>query len=141
HPAKTFMGDSGSMTIGFLIAAAMVVANPLVGSMRGVVIPTLALSIPLADGVLTLIRRRYQQRRSIFSPERGHIHHRLLQRGATQRQAVITIYLVSLAAVAIGVLSLQFDGVATLGGLALVAPLMWGTFRLAGSVRTSEMLA
>ena len=141
HPAKTFMGDSGSMTMGFLVASATVLANPLVGSMRGLVIPGLALSVPIADAILTLARRHYQQRRSIFSAEQGHIHHRLLARGMTHRQAVITIYLVSLVAVAIGLLSMQFKGAATFGGLALVIPLLWGTFRLAGSIRTSEMLA
>ena len=141
HPAKTFMGDSGSMTIGFLMGSGMVIANPLVGSMRGVVIPALALSIPIVDAMLTMMRRHYQQRRSIFAAERGHIHHRLLARGMTQPQAVVTIYLVSGAAVVIGVLSLQFTGVATLGGLAMVVPLLWGTFRLAGSIKTSEMLA
>jgi len=141
HPAKTFMGDSGSLTLGFLVASATVLANPLVGSMRGVVIPALALSVPLTDGVLTLIRRRYQQRRSMFSAEQGHIHHRLLARGMTQPQAVLTIYAVSLAAVGIGLLAMQFKGPATFGGLALVVPLLWGTFRLAGSIRTNEMLA
>ena len=141
HPAKTFMGDSGSMTMGFLVASATVLANPLVGSMRGLVIPGLALSVPVADAVLTVVRRHYQQRRSIFSAEQGHIHHRLLARGMTHPQAVITIYLVSLAAVGIGLLSMQFVGIATLGGLSLVVPLLWGTFRLAGSIRTSEMLA
>ncbi len=141
HPAKTFMGDCGSLTIGFLVASSMVIANPLVGTMRGVVIPTLALSVPIVDAIVTMIRRRYQQRRSLFAAEQGHIHHRLLARGMTQPQAVTAIYLVSLAAVAIGVLSLQFTGLATLGGLALVVPLLWGTFRLAGSIRTSEMLA
>jgi UDP-N-acetylmuramyl pentapeptide phosphotransferase/UDP-N-acetylglucosamine-1-phosphate transferase/glycosyltransferase involved in cell wall biosynthesis len=140
HPARTFMGDAGSLTIGFVLATTMVMANPLIGTMRAVVVPALALSVPLTDTCLTLFRRHYQQRRSIFSAERGHIHHRLLDRGISHRHAVLTIYGVSLAAVAIGMVSLQFEGIGTIGGLSLVVPLMWGAFRLAGSIRTSEMI-
>ncbi|MFG0288009.1 MAG: glycosyltransferase [Rhodopirellula sp. JB044] len=140
HPAKTFMGDSGSMTIGFLLAAMMVVANPLIGTMRGVFLPSLALSIPIADTVLTMFRRRYQQRRSIFSAERGHIHHRLLDRGFSHMQAVIFLHAVSLLAVGIGLIALSMEGWSTLGGFALLIPLLWGTFRFAGSVRTEEMV-
>jgi UDP-N-acetylmuramyl pentapeptide phosphotransferase/UDP-N-acetylglucosamine-1-phosphate transferase/glycosyltransferase involved in cell wall biosynthesis len=140
HPARTFMGDGGSLTLGFLLGATTVMANPLVGTMRGVVLPAMALSIPLVDAALTFFRRHYLQRRSIFSAEQGHIHHQLLRRGMTQTQAVVTIYLVSLLALAIGVISLAFEGAGTLGGLALAVPLLWGVFRLAGSIRTSEML-
>ena len=141
HPAKTFMGDSGSMTIGFLLASSIVFANPVAGTMRGLILPTVAISVPLVDSLLTMFRRRYQQRRSIFSAERGHIHHRLLDRGLTHRQAVLTIYAVSILAVAIGLVALSFEGWETLGGLALLAPLLWGTFQFAGSVRTDEMVS
>jgi hypothetical protein len=140
HPAKTFMGDSGSMLIGFLLASCMAMANPLLGTMEGVILPSLALSVAIIDAVLTMFRRHYQQRRSVFSAERGHIHHRLLDRGFTQTQTVITILFVSLAAVGIGLVALSMEGWSTLGGFALLVPLVLGTFRLAGSVRTDEML-
>ncbi len=140
HPAKTFMGDCGSLTIGFWLASSIALANPVVGTMRGVVLPTFAICIPIADSLLTLFRRRYLQRRSMFSAERGHVHHRLLDRGLTHLQTVLTIYSVSVLAVVIGLVSLSFTGWATLGGLALLIPLLWGTFQLAGSVRTNEML-
>ena len=140
HPAKTFMGDSGSMTIGFLLAASMVVANPLVGTMRGIFLPSLALSIPIVDGILTMFRRHYQQRRSIFSAERGHVHHRLLDQGLSHVQVVIVLLAVSLVAVGIGLIALSMEGWSTLGGFALLVPLLWGTFRFAGSVRTEEMM-
>ncbi|QDV66375.1 WbaZ-like glycosyltransferase [Rosistilla carotiformis] len=141
HPAKTFMGDCGSMTIGFVLASSMVLANPSVGSMRGLVLPAVALSIPLVDTALTVFRRRYLQRRSMFAAERGHIHHHLLDRGLRHVHAVLVIYLVSAVAVLIGFVSLAFEGLGTLGGLSLLAPLIWGIFRLAGSMRTNEMVA
>ena len=140
HPAKTFMGDSGSMTIGFMLASYMVVANPVIGTMRGLLIPSFALSIPILDTLITVFRRHYEQRRSLFSAERGHIHHRLLDRGLTHQQAVLVILGVSALAVLIGLISLSFVGWSTFGGLVLLVPLMWGTFRFAGSVRTDEML-
>ena len=140
YPAKTFMGDSGSMTIGFMLASYMVVANPIIGTMRGLLIPSLALSIPILDTLITVFRRHYEQRRSLFSAERGHIHHRLLDRGLTHQQAVLVILGVSALAVLIGLISLSFVGWSTFGGLVLLVPLMWGTFRFAGSVRTDEML-
>ncbi|EMI15590.1 membrane protein containing Glycosyl transferase, group 1 domain protein [Rhodopirellula maiorica SM1] len=140
HPAKTFMGDCGSMTIGFLLASSIVLANAEAGTMRGFVLPSLAISVPLLEAGLTMFRRRYLQRRSMFAAERGHIHHRLLDRGFTHPQAVVTLMLVSALAVGIGLISLSFNGWASLGGLALLVPLLWGTFQLAGSVRTDEML-
>ncbi|HBJ34924.1 MAG TPA: glycosyl transferase family 1, partial [Planctomycetaceae bacterium] len=140
HPAKSFMGDSGSLTIGFLFAVSTVYGNTLIGTKRGFILPALAISIPLADAVLTFFRRHYQQRRSIFSAERGHIHHRLLDRGLTHRSAVVALLVVSVIAVGIGYYSYTFDGWATLGGFALLVPLLWGVFQLAGSVRTTEML-
>lgn len=140
HPAKIFMGDSGSMLIGFSIASLMVMSNPLIGSMRAIFLPSLALCIPIADGALTFFRRYYLQRRSIFAAERGHIHHRLMDRGLRHHQTVWFIYGVTIAAVAIGFVALAFEGMSTLAGLSLLVPLLWGTFRFAGSIRTDEML-
>jgi len=140
HPAKTFMGDCGSLTIGVLLASSIAMANPAVGTMRGLILPTLAISVPIVDAMFTIFRRRYLQRRSMFSSERGHIHHRLLDRGLSHSQAVLAIYVVSAMAVGIGLLSLSFSGWATAGGLALLFPLFWGSMQLAGSVRTNEMV-
>ncbi|MEM9827362.1 MAG: glycosyltransferase [Planctomycetota bacterium] len=140
HPAKTFMGDCGSMTIGFLLAASMVVANGKIGSVRGLLIPTLALSIPIADSILTVFRRRYLQRRSVFSAERGHIHHQLLDRGLTHHQAVIFLLGSTTVIVVIALFTLALDEWAKVGGLMLIAPVLYGTFRFAGSVRTNEMI-
>lgn len=140
HPAKTFMGDCGSMSIGFLLASTIVLANSSVGTMRGLILPTLAISIPIADTFLTMFRRRYLQRRSLFAAERGHIHHQLLDRGLSHKQSVLVLYGISALAVAIGLIALSFEGWRTLGGFALLVPLLWGTFQLAGSVRTNEMI-
>lgn len=140
HPAKTFMGDSGTLFIGFILASAAVLAAPRVGTMHGLVIPALAMSVPILDTAVTLFRRRVVQRCSIFSAERGHIHHRLLDLGLPQPKAVLVILATSLAAVGIGWLSMLGEGWATLGGLSLVVPLLLGLFRAAGSVRSHEFV-
>lgn len=141
HPARTFMGDGGSLTIGYLLGALMIMNNPSVGTIRSMFIPSLALSVALVDTALTLFRRRYQQRRSLFSAERGHIHHRLLDRGFTHLQAVKLIHGVSIAAVVIGLVSSSFDSWATLGGISLAVPLLWIFFHFAGSMHTGDMVS
>ncbi|MEM6392380.1 MAG: glycosyltransferase [Planctomycetota bacterium] len=140
HPARVFMGDSGSMFIGVALAVCMMLANRSVGTMHGILLPLLALSVPLADTLVTFLRRKFVQRQSIFAAERGHIHHHLIDTGLTQRQAVYTIYAVSAASVAIGVVALLAPGWATLGILSLLVPLLYGLFRFAGSLTTRTML-
>jgi UDP-N-acetylmuramyl pentapeptide phosphotransferase/UDP-N-acetylglucosamine-1-phosphate transferase len=140
HPAKSFMGDGGSLSIGFLLAVSIVFANQVSGTMKGAVLPTLALLIPLVDAVFTIFRRHYHQRRSIFSAERGHIHHRLLDRGFTHRTVVVILYAASLTGILIGLVTMSFTSPAKVGGLILVLPLVWGTFKLAGSMKTTEMV-
>ncbi|TWT97975.1 WbaZ-like glycosyltransferase [Botrimarina colliarenosi] len=142
-PARTFMGDGGSLTLGYLIGAMTIAANdePQLGTMRAMVIPSLAMSVAIVDSALTMFRRRYQQRRSMFTAERGHIHHRLLDRGIQPHHVTLLIHAFSAAAVAVGCFSLGFDGWHTLGGLALVAPLIWALFHAAGSMRTTEMVS
>jgi UDP-N-acetylmuramyl pentapeptide phosphotransferase/UDP-N-acetylglucosamine-1-phosphate transferase/glycosyltransferase involved in cell wall biosynthesis len=143
HPAKTFMGDGGSLTLGYLLGAMTITANadPKLGTMRAIILPSLAMSVPILDAALTMFRRRYEQRRSMFTAERGHIHHRLMDRGLSHRQTVQLIHAVSAACVLIGFCSLPIKGLATFGGLSLVVPVLWALFHAAGSVRTNEMVS
>lgn len=140
HPARVFMGDSGSMFVGVCLSVCMLMANRSVGTMHGLLLPLLALSVPLADTLVTFLRRKFVQRQSIFAAERGHIHHHLIDTGLSHRQAVYTIYAVSLASVIIGVVALLAPGWATLGILSLLVPLLYGLFRFAGSLTTRTML-
>jgi UDP-GlcNAc:undecaprenyl-phosphate GlcNAc-1-phosphate transferase len=98
NPAQIFMGDSGSMFLGFILACASLLgAGPQKSpTLLAIVVPILALGLPIMDMLLT-IARRFFERRSIFSADRGHIHHRLLDLGLTHRRAVISLYLISLA--------------------------------------------
>jgi UDP-GlcNAc:undecaprenyl-phosphate GlcNAc-1-phosphate transferase len=98
NPAKIFMGDSGSMFLGFVLASASLLGAGTQKSptLIAIVVPLLALGLPILDMLMT-IARRFIERRSIFSADRGHIHHRLLDMGLTHRRSVLSLYLVSVA--------------------------------------------
>ncbi|MEO0964969.1 MAG: glycosyltransferase [Planctomycetota bacterium] len=140
NPASVFMGDSGSMFIGFFVAVLAVRAQQSAGTMLGLILPAIGLSIPFTDSLFTFVRRGVLQRRSLFSAENGHIHHQLLQQGLSQRHAVILIYLVTLVAVAIGFAAMLSTGLASIGTLLLLLPLLLGFFRAAGSLKARELL-
>ena len=98
NPAKIFMGDSGSMFLGFLLASASLLGAGTQKSPTfiAIVVPILALGLPITDMLMT-IARRFLGRRSIFAADREHIHHRLLDMGLTHRRSVLSLYLLSVA--------------------------------------------
>lgn len=103
HPARVFMGDSGSMVIGLTIAAAAIVVTGQFDSgtvttrqqfpaFLPIVLPVAVLVLPLLDMGLAVIRR-LGAGKSPFHPDRHHLHHRLLQLGHSHRRAVVIMYL------------------------------------------------
>ena len=101
NPAKIFMGDCGSLFLGFMLAGASVACASKSTTIVGLGLPMLALSVPIFDTLFSMLRR-FLERRSLFAPDRRHIHHRLMDIGLGQRYAVIFIYLVTLIAVGFG---------------------------------------
>lgn len=94
NPATMFLGDSGALLIGFVLGCYGVAAFEQPPVMTGLAVPLLALAIPLTDVALSIIRR-FLGNRPIFQADRGHLHHRLLDRGLSPRQAVFGLYLVA----------------------------------------------
>jgi UDP-GlcNAc:undecaprenyl-phosphate GlcNAc-1-phosphate transferase len=96
NPAHIFMGDSGSYFLGFLLAT-----TSLTGAMQktstavALLVPMVALGVPIFDTLFSMLRRTLE-RRSMFSPDRGHVHHRLIDMGITHRRAVMLLYGVSI---------------------------------------------
>ncbi len=92
NPARVFMGDSGSYFLGFVLAVGSM-AGPFQKASAAVslLVPIVAMGIPITDTLFAMVRR-VLERRPIFSPDRGHIHHRLLDMGLTHRRAVLLIY-------------------------------------------------
>jgi len=101
HPAKIFMGDTGAMLLGLVLAASMVKVTPIDPSILPdlnrfpvilpMLVPVAVLVPPLADFLMAVIRRM-SYGKSPFAPDRGHLHHRLLDTGHSQRSAVLILY-------------------------------------------------
>lgn len=102
-PASIFLGDSGSLSIGFLLGCYGAIWSQKSATLLGMSAPVLALAVPLLDTGLAVVRRT-GGRRSIFTPDRRHLHHLLLARGLNQREAVILLYGVCGLAAAISLL-------------------------------------
>lgn len=125
NPATIFMGDAGSLLLGFLLAVlALKLRFPASGSQSSWVIPILILGVPMFDTALVILSRT---RRGIpvFAGGKDHTSHRLVRCGLSVRQAVGAIYAVAglcaLAAVAIRLAPGPLVGFAVFGGLAFVA--------------------
>lgn len=105
NPAKIFMGDAGSMFLGYALAAISVEGPLKSATTVALLIPVLALGLPLFDVSFAVVRRLLNGR-PIYQADREHLHHRLLELGLTQRQVALVMYGVSgclgLGAVLIG---------------------------------------
>ena len=94
HPAKIFMGDSGSMFFGFMLAGISVIGAVKSTATITLIVPILALGLPILDTTFAIVRR-YRGGKPIFQPDKGHLHHRLLSLGFTHKQAVLLMYVIS----------------------------------------------
>jgi len=102
HPASIFLGDSGSLFIGFLLSALALESSQMASTAVAVAIPVVAFGLPLLDVFLSVIRR-FMNGKSLFLGDDDHVHHKLLKRGLSHRDAVLVLYAV---AGAFGLLSL-----------------------------------
>ncbi len=119
NPARIFMGDSGSMLAGLLLSASVItltgkidpysVDATLLPALMPLLLPFAVLAVPLVDLLLAVVRRT-RARRSPFAPDKQHLHHRLLEIGHSQRQAVLVMYLWA-SALAVGAATAAFAGV------------------------------
>jgi len=92
NPATIFMGDSGSMFLGFVLAATSLVGTSIKGATTvAILAPLAALGVPVFDTALAIIRRTLA-RQSPFAPDRGHMHHSLLDLGLSHRRAVLVLH-------------------------------------------------
>ncbi|PUU95568.1 glycosyltransferase family 4 protein [Halanaerobium sp.] len=110
NPARVFMGDTGSMFIGYIIAAVSITGALKSAAAVTIFVPMLALAVPILDTTFAIIRRIFNDR-PIGEADHGHIHHRLLAIGMNQRQAVISVYVISafLGTIAFVINGIKFD--------------------------------
>ncbi|SNS64979.1 UDP-GlcNAc:undecaprenyl-phosphate GlcNAc-1-phosphate transferase [Anaerovirgula multivorans] len=135
NPARIFMGDTGSLLVGFILAtisiegliksaATIAVAIPVLA------IPVLALGVPIFDTTFAIIRRLVNGR-PIMEADKGHLHHRLLDQGLSQKQTVLVLYFISML---FGASAIAISGSNRIGAyLILVAVsfvVFWGALRI-----------
>lgn len=97
--ASVYLGDCGSLSLGFMLGCFGALWSNKSVTLVALAVPLLAVSIPLLDVILSILRR-FLRNRPIFQADRGHIHHRLLDRGLSPRNVVLTMYgLCALAAI------------------------------------------
>ncbi len=94
YPASMFLGDSGSMFIGFMLSELALAGSQKASTMIAVAIPVVSFGLPLLDVGLSVIRR-FLRGKPLFTADREHIHHKLLNRGFSQRKAVLILYVVA----------------------------------------------
>ncbi len=140
NPAKIFMGDCGSMFLGFTIASSSVLCSSKSPVLVGLALPVLALGIPIFDTLFSMLRR-YLERRSMFAPDRGHFHYRLVDMGIKQRHVVITIYIMTLIAVGLGMFMMVTHNINSLLVFLCILLLLLLVFQVVGSVRLKKTIA
>jgi UDP-GlcNAc:undecaprenyl-phosphate/decaprenyl-phosphate GlcNAc-1-phosphate transferase len=91
NPASIFMGDTGSMFLGFILATTSIQTSQKASTTVAVLVPLALLGVPILDTLLA-VSRRAMRGRPLFRADREHIHHRLLAIGLSQRQAVLVLY-------------------------------------------------
>jgi UDP-GlcNAc:undecaprenyl-phosphate/decaprenyl-phosphate GlcNAc-1-phosphate transferase len=111
NPARIFLGDSGSLFIGFMLAILSTQSSTKSSTAFSFLVAVLALGLPIMDTLLSMLRRLLQSilntqknpgvrgkwLRAMFTPDRRHIHHQLLARGLSHRRTVLVLYMVSCA--------------------------------------------
>lgn len=95
NPAKIFMGDTGAMFLGYILAAVAIDGAVKSATAIALIVPILALGLPIFDTAFAIVRR-FINGKPIMQADKGHLHHRLIAIGLTQKQAVLYLYIVSL---------------------------------------------
>ncbi|WP_317854205.1 MraY family glycosyltransferase [Chakrabartyella piscis] len=94
NPAEIFMGDTGSTFLGFVLAVTSILGVFKGYALLAVCVSVLCLGLPVFDTIFAMLRRMAKNQ-PIMQPDRGHLHHRLMDRGFTQKQAVLMLYAIS----------------------------------------------
>ncbi|MDG0873545.1 undecaprenyl/decaprenyl-phosphate alpha-N-acetylglucosaminyl 1-phosphate transferase [Paenibacillus thiaminolyticus] len=93
HPAKIFMGDTGSLFLGFSLAVLSLLGFKQI-AIVSFITPLLIIGVPLSDTFFAIVRRAVQ-RKPIFAPDKGHLHHCLRELGFSHRKTVLIIYAIA----------------------------------------------
>ena len=131
NPASIFMGDSGSYFLGYSIATLSILGSVKGQATFAMLIPFLALGVPIFDALLSPLRR-FVRGRKMFTPDNGHLHHKLMESGEGHRRAVIILYSITviLSAVAFCLVYVKDERAAVI--LLIPAAILYFLFRKIG---------
>ena len=119
HPAKIFMGDTGSLFLGFMISVLALLGFKNV-AVVALIIPVIILGIPISDTFFAIVRR-IRMKQSITAPDKSHLHHCLLRSGFSHRQTVLIIYAL---AILFGVAAVLFSQATVWGAIMLIVVML-----------------
>ncbi|GAA0785093.1 MraY family glycosyltransferase [Hathewaya limosa] len=108
NPASIFMGDAGSQLIGFLLAAISIKGAIKSATAFSLAVPILAFGLPIYDTIFAMIRRKINGK-PMMQGDKGHLHHRLLRMGLSQKQAVLIMYLISFILGVVSVIAMKMS--------------------------------
>lgn len=99
NPAKTFIGDTGSNFLGFALAIISILGVAKTYTAIVLIAPVIVLALPVFDTIFAIIRRLIKGKsfKAVLSADKGHLHHRIMAKGYTQKQAVLILYGISAA--------------------------------------------
>lgn len=106
YPARIFLGDTGSLLLGFWLSSVAIAAASKTAAATTLALPMLILGVPVLDTAWAIVRRSIA-RQPIWRADRGHLHHRLLERGYSPKKTVLVIYTISLVLGATAILIAQ----------------------------------
>ncbi len=136
-PASIFMGDSGSLTLGFVLGAIAIMGFAKGATIVALLLPILILGIPIFDTFFAIVRRLIEHK-PVMQPDKGHLHHRLLQKGLSHKQTVAIIYAFTMFMGCVAILMTLLEPLASMLLLAAsLVTLVVGAWRL-GILRVGE---
>ena len=97
NPAKTFIGDTGSNFLGYTLAIVSILGVAKTYTAAVIILPMIVLGLPIFDTIWVMIRRLFKEKsfKAMFMADKGHLHHRIVRRGFSVKQAVYILYGIS----------------------------------------------
>ncbi len=133
NPAKIFMGDTGSTFLGFTLAVISIQGTLKSYTLVAIAIPLLVLGLPLFDTIFAVLRRLVSGK-SIMEADRGHLHHKLIDMGLSQRQSVVAMYA---ASGALGLCAVVLAGKGAISAIIMISAV--SIFIIGGAKYMSDM--
>lgn len=130
NPAKIFMGDTGALLLGYMLAVTSVLGMVKSVAAVALVIPVFALGLPIFDTTFAIIRR-YINKKPIMEADKDHLHHKLMKIGLNQRQTVLIMYFISMV---LGLVAIIVSDAEPFVGFTVVIVVVFSIFYLAGKI-------